>query len=158
HANPGPRPPGGGRGLSRAPGRRRDPARRQLKVGRAARGFARTVVALRFLILPAWIVAAVAAVDYLPAFNTQSASGLGAIVPEHSVAIDTEKRSLREFDFPVLSRIAVVQRNPHGLPPLTQLRVIARAVQLDVLADPRNPGLLGAVPLLNTLRLVPASR
>jgi putative drug exporter of the RND superfamily len=144
--------------LSRAPGRRRDPARRPVKVGRIARGFARTVVALRFLILPAWIAAAAAAVTYLPAFDTSSASGLGAIVPEHSVAVATERRSLHEFDLPLLSRIAVVQRNPKGLPVLTQLRAVARALQVDVQADPRNPGIRGALPLLNTLRLVPASR
>ncbi len=143
--------------MNRALPRRRDPARRHLKAGRTARGFARTVVALRFLILPAWIAAAVAAVTYLPAFDTSAASGLGAIVPEHSAAIDTEKRSLREFDLPVLSRIAVVQRNPRGLPLLTQLRAVARAVQIDLQADPRNPGIRGALPLLNTLRLVPAS-
>ncbi len=143
--------------MNRALPRRRDPARRHLKAGRTARGFARTVVALRFLILPAWIAAAVAAVTYLPAFDTSAASGLGAIVPEHSAAIDTEKRSLREFDLPVLSRIAVVQRNPRGLPLLTQLRAVARAVQIDLQADTRNPGIRGALPLLNTLRLVPAS-
>ena len=141
--------------MSRAPGRRRDPARRQLKAGRVARGYARTVVALRFLILPAWIVAAVAAVDYLPAFNTQSASGLGAIVPEHSVAIDTEKRSLREFDFPLLSRIAVVQRNPHGLPPLTQLRVIGARLGLETIVargdDARLNFRAGAAPRLARL-------
>src|SRR5207247_9811947 len=127
-ANPGCRQAGGSRRLSRAPGRRRDPARRPVKVGRIARGFARSVVALRFLILPPWLAAAAAAVTYLPAFDTSSASGLGAIVPEHSVAVATEQRSLHEFDLPLLSRIAVVQRNPQGLPLLTQLRAVARAL------------------------------
>jgi RND superfamily putative drug exporter len=144
--------------VNRAFGRRRETAHRPLKVGRASRGFARGVVALRFLILPAWIAAAAAAVTYLPSFNTAAASGLGAIVPEHSAAVDTERRSLHEFAVPLLSRIAVVQRDPQGLPLLTQLRAVARAALIDLRGDPRAPAIEGAIPLLNTLRLVPGSR
>jgi len=128
-----------------------------MKAGRMARGYARAVVALRFLLLPAWIAAAVAATISLPAFDTTATSGLGSIVPEHSTAVATEKRALREFQLPLLSRVAVVQRNPRGLPLLTQLQAVARAVRIDLVGDAHDPAIRGALPLLNTLRLIPAS-
>ena len=81
---------------------------------RWARGLAAVVVALRWLIIPAWIAAAVAAALYLPGLGGEASDASG-LVKTDSTAIAAEARSPELFGTPLLTEIALVQRAPHGL-------------------------------------------
>jgi putative drug exporter of the RND superfamily len=122
------------------------------------RAFAWLVVRLRWLILLAWVVAAVAATLYLPPLEQVEASAIGDLVPKDTPALKAEADSYRLFGFPVLSRTAIVQRNPHGLPLAAQTGVVLRAVQLTTGKDPEFQQIAGAFPITNTLGLFPGSR
>lgn len=136
----------------------------RVNTGRLARGFAWVVTSpLRYLIILAWIAGAVAAYRYLPGVGLASGGNLGLLAPTNSVALHVEKDSLRLFAFPVLSRTAIVQRDPRGLPAAAQQRVIERALEIDRYtrahrACQSHCGIAGALPILNTLRLFPSSR
>lgn len=134
----------------------RDPERPP--AGLVFRGFARTVVALRFLIVPAWIAATVLAVLYLPPLTEAQTQGFSNLIPQDTPALRAEIRSLREFSFPVIARSVVVQRNPRGLPPDVQARALRRAATLDSGGYRDVPEIAGAIPIANTLRLLPSSR
>jgi RND superfamily putative drug exporter len=125
--------------------------------GLAPRAFAWTVVRLRWLILLAWIAAAVAATLYLPPLEQVEASAIGDLVPKDTPALKAESDSFRLFGFPVLTRTAIVQRNPRGLPVAAQTRVVLRAVQLTTGKDPEFRQIAGAFPITNTLGLFPGS-
>jgi RND superfamily putative drug exporter len=124
----------------------------------APRAFAWTVVRLRWLILLAWIAAAVAATLYLPPLERVEAGAIGDLVPKDTPALKAEADSYRQFGFPVLTRTAIVQRNPRGLPVAAQTRVVLRAVQLTAGRDPEFRQIAGAFPITNTLGLFPGSR
>ena len=83
--------------------------------GPAARAFAWLVAGpLAFIVMALWVAVAVAAVRYLPPLG-QSASTVGDITPAHLPALRVEQRSAAAFGSTVLSRVAVVQRDPGGL-------------------------------------------
>jgi RND superfamily putative drug exporter len=106
-----------------------------------------------------WIAAAVATVVYLPAPSSESGEGISDLVPSDAPAIQAEKASLQAFDVPVLARVLVVQRDPAGLSPEAQRRVVERAASLDASDVPiEQRPIPGAIPILNTLRLFPGSR
>ena len=87
-----------------------DEARRR----RSSYWIARTIVWLRYLILPGWIVAAILASGQLPSiFNAQTAQ-LGSLLPHSSESVEVEERALREFGLPLLSRTMVVASSPRG--------------------------------------------
>lgn len=126
--------------------------------GITPRVFAWVVVHLRWLIVAGWIVAAVAAVSFLPPISQVEAGAVGNLVPKDSPALKAEADSVRLFVFPVLSRTAIVQRNPHGLSTQAQERVILRAVELTTGRDPQFRSIAGALPIMNTFGLFPGSR
>lgn len=121
-----------------------------------SRGLARLVVGLRWLVVPAWAAAAVAAVIGLPGLG-QGAS-LASLEPQHSEAVRTELRSAQLFGVPLITRVAVVQRDPDGLSLGAQERVIRRAGALDQQPDKNLNGLRGVLPLVNVGGVVPGSR
>src|SRR5437763_17096515 len=98
--------------------------------GRLAVTYARLVVWLRWPIVLAWAAGAVAATVYLPGLGGGGASPEG-LIPKHAAALATEDRSVRDFGFPLLTELAVVQRNPRGLSPAVQQRAVERAIALD---------------------------
>ena len=120
--------------------------------GLPARVFGRTVVLLRWLVVPAWVVAAVAAVQSLPGIGGLESAPLSGLVPDDSPALRAQERSHELFEVPVLSGLVVVARKEGGLTAEEQASVVRRA-----LAASRS-GERAAVPVLNTLRLVPGSR
>ena len=124
--------------------------------GVAAR-LAGLVVRFRYVIVGGWIVLVAGAVLLLPDIGEAGGGGFAGLVPEDSPVIQAEIRSATEFGFPVLSRIAIVQRDPHGLPPLTQANVVARALRLTQHGYPGYEQILGALPVINTFGLVPGS-
>ena len=108
---------------------------------RGPRGFvfwlARTIVWLRFAIVPAWIALAVLASSQLPSiFNAETAQ-LGNLLPHSSESIEVEEKAIEKFGLPLLSRTIVVAADPHGFSarqsarrPATSPPSIARAEQI----------------------------
>ena len=120
--------------------------------GLAARAFGFTVVLLRWLVVPAWVVAAVAAVNALPGIGDLEPAPLSGLVPDDSPALRAQERSHELFEVPLLSGLVVVARKPQGLSAEEQAEVVRRAAAASR-GDDR-----AALPILNTLRLVPSAR
>jgi putative drug exporter of the RND superfamily len=121
----------------------------------AARAYAYVAAGpLSLLIIGVWIAAAVLAALYLPGFDGQQGS-ISDLTPSTAPAVAAERQSAQLFAVPVLSRIAVVQRDAGGLSPETQRATVATAAGIDRGTVARPAGLLGAFPLVNDPRLVP---
>jgi RND superfamily putative drug exporter len=118
-------------------------------------GYARVVVAARWAVVFAWAAGVAAVLVVLPPVASSQAD-LEGFVNGDSAAATAEKQSLEEFRVPLLSRTIIVQRNAQGLPLDRQADAVARAVAVDnhQLATP----LLGALPVPNTLKLVPGAK
>lgn len=119
------------------------------------RAFSQLVVRLRWLVVAAWLVGAVAATFYLPSLQEAESSTLSDLVPEDAEAVETGRRSAELFDVPVIAQTAVVQRDPGGLSAEAQSRVAERAVEAR---EQEDDGISFALPLVNTLRLIPGAR
>ncbi|MGE5291299.1 MAG: MMPL family transporter [Micromonosporaceae bacterium] len=132
------------------------PRRGRPPVSRLFRGFAFVVVALRYPILLAWIAAAVAATIFLPVIASSGA--LGDLVPKGSPGVRAEYDATKLFGLPLASEVAVVQRDPHGLPVKTQVAAARRAVAVDQGQVHGIDGLVGALPVANTGGYFPGSR
>ena len=125
--------------------------------GRWAR-LARVLVQLRYVVVAAWVGVAVWATLALPSIQQAGGGSFGGLVPEDNPAIQAEIDSVLKFGFPILSRVAVVQRDPDGFSALKQAEIVNRAGRLT---QHRYPGLEhigGALPLINTAGVVPGSR
>jgi RND superfamily putative drug exporter len=123
-----------------------------------ARAQAWAIVALRWLIVPGWIAAAVwISVANQPA--TGESSSVISLVPPNAGGLRVAERAAREFTVPLGTENAVVQRAPHGLSSAVQGKSVSLAVQLDRAAERQPPPSRSfAVPVPNTLRLAPGSR
>jgi RND superfamily putative drug exporter len=130
----------------------------KLTAGPLARGYAWLVIRLRWLIVLGWVVVVPAVTVYLPVVSQAEGQQIGDLVPEDAVAVRAEIRSIQLFRVPLLSRVVVVQRDPGGLSPEAQTRVVTRAVETFTDGDQGNGGIAGALPVLNTLGLFPGSR
>ncbi len=119
------------------------------------RAFSQLVVRLRWIVVAAWIVGAVAATLYLPSLQEAESSQLSDLVPEDAEAVQTGRRSAELFDVPVIAQTAVVQRDPDGLSAEAQARVADRAIEAR---EREDDGIAFALPLLNTLELLPGAR
>jgi RND superfamily putative drug exporter len=126
--------------------------------GRVARSFAWTIMRLRYLLVAAWILGAILAAIYLPAPGADQSNLLGTLIPSDAPALQAEARSFRHFRLPLLARSAVVQRNPRGLSPAAQVRLYQRALEVDTRQPRPRDGILGALPITNTLKLFPSSK
>ncbi len=106
------------------------PSPRQAAAGLLARGYAFVVVGLRWFIIAGWVAAVAVAIVFLPSLNTDS-SGLSNLIPPGSAAAHAEADASRLFGFPIDAAVAIVQRNPHGLPTATLDRSVRQAVAVD---------------------------
>jgi RND superfamily putative drug exporter len=116
------------------------------------------IVRARLLVVAGWVAVAVLATLYLPGpqpINTQS---VGTLIPQDAPALQAELRALKLFQVPLLSRVAVVQRDPRGLSPAAQARAVERALAVDQHQVPALAKIQGALPIANTLKLFPSSR
>jgi RND superfamily putative drug exporter len=117
------------------------------------------IVRARYLIVLGWLAAAVLATMYLPGPQTaQTDQEVGTLIPQDAPALRTEIASLRVFKIPLLARVEVVQRDPNGLSPEAQARLVSLALKVDQHAIPKLRGIEGALPITNTLKLFPSSR
>ena len=112
-----------------------------------ARAFAFTVVSLRWFIVLGWMAAIAFAVLFLPALG--SSGGLTDLIPAGSAAAHAEADATRLFGFPLDPGVAVVQRDPHGMPSAAVSQAVSAAVAVDR-SGSQIPGLQFAVPLPNT--------
>ncbi len=107
------------------------------------------VVRLGFLLVPAWIVAAVAATHYLPGITQGVSNPLGGLVPSGAGALATQEREARAFGSTLLTRVVVVQ---HRDRPLTR-RQLDRTARAALIVDRHQSHLLRhiafAAPLLS---------
>jgi len=120
--------------------------------------YARLVVALRYPIILAWIAGAVAATAYLPDLSGEQGAPLEGLVADDSPAVRTELRSAELFDVPVLTRTVVVRRDPEGLAPGAEQRALGGALAVSQGRDPDLQRVRFALPVVNTLGVVPSSR
>jgi putative drug exporter of the RND superfamily len=96
-----------------------------------ARSYAFVVVSLRYLIVGGWAAAVVLAIMFLPPLSATSSGGLSDLIPPGSAAAHAEADAARLFGFPIDAAVAVVQRDPHGMPAATRDRAIRQAVAVD---------------------------
>src|SRR3954453_1805446 len=120
------------------------------------RMLARTIVALRYLIVPAWIAAAVWISFSLPSIFGSEESDLGSLLPRNSKAIEVEEEAIQTFGLPVLSRTMVVAHEPGGFS-RRQGEEAARFIgRVD--EAPERTATLRAVPLLDAPGLLESKR
>jgi RND superfamily putative drug exporter len=99
--------------------------------GLLARGYAFVVVSLRYFIVGGWAAVVVLAIMFLPPLSATSTSGLSQLVPPGSAAARAEADAARLFGFPIDAAVAVVQRDPQGLPVATRDRALRQALSAD---------------------------
>jgi hypothetical protein len=99
--------------------------------GLLARGYAFVVVSLRYLIVLGWAVVVVLAIMFLPPLNASSTGGLSQLIPPGSAAARAESDAAKLFGFPIDAAVAVVQRDPHGMPAATRDRALHQALSVD---------------------------
>lgn len=122
--------------------------------GRSVRfwyGYARLVVALRWVVVAAWVLGAVAVAVLLRPFDPAPAGGLEDI-GAGDASIAAEQRSAEVFGFPLLSRVAIVQHDAQGMEPLAQAEAVARALAVN--QDAHDTEVLGAVPVPSSADLL----
>lgn len=128
-----------------------------------ARWYAALIVWFRWLVLCGCIVGAGAAYMLLPALSPSTTSRVLSLVPRHSEAVQTEIAALQKFHLPLLSRTLIVVRNPHRLSVVEQAKVVDIALRIDkhqfsgAAKLPGSGEIAGALPVVNTLALFPAS-
>jgi RND superfamily putative drug exporter len=128
------------------------------------RAYAAAVVALRWPIVLAWVVATVAAVIALPPLSQRSAGSLGSIVPENSEALTAQKEAARAFSFPLFSQTIIAHREAGGMSLRDQLDWGLSAARLTRHGGARVPDpdggttpVAGAIPLVNAAPLAGAT-
>ena len=124
---------------------------------RAVRAFAGAVVGLRFLVVLAWIAAALAVTWWLPGLGSGEPLPLGGLIPENAESAQIAQRDAEIFAVPLTTDTLVVQRNADGLSPAAQARAVSRAVAVSR-APKEAEGIQLALPIANTLGLFPSSR
>ena len=113
-----------------------------------------------------WVVLAVlgvltgTALAALPGIAAQGGN-LSGILSTSGPTIQVQVDAIRRFGLPLLTRIAVVQRDPKGLSTQAITRALARAAVVDrkTLENGADPDreLFAAYPLINTPSLVPGA-
>ena len=110
-----------------------------------AKAFGYLMVGLRFPIILAWAAAVVVAVMLLPPLP--SSGGLSDLIPAGSPAAQADASAARLFGYPLEAGIAIVQRDPGGLPPSAVNKAARAAEKYDRHAS--IPGLLAVIPIPN---------
>ncbi len=88
-------------------------------------------IRFRFAVVAFWVIAAIGAGVFLPTPEEAETGSLGELVATDAEAINAEVRAAELFDFPVLSRTIVVQRNSRGLSADEIVRSTRTLIQLN---------------------------
>ncbi len=118
--------------------------------------YASAVVRMRWAVVAAWAILLIAVSVSLPTLEAAGGTGgfRGFAEPDNP-AIAAEIRSFQKFGFPVLTRTAVVQRNPGGLSPATQFGAVSSALEFNLERPPELRRIEFALPLVNNSRFLP---
>lgn len=121
-----------------------------------ARRYGAFVVRMRWAILVGWVALAAALWVFLPTLEeTGGTGGFRGLAEPDNPAVQAEIRSFRKFGFPVITRTAVVQRDPEGLSAGTQLRAVADAIDFNLNRPAELEAIEFALPVVNTLDVLP---
>ena len=96
-----------------------------------ARSYAFVVVSLRYLVVGGWAAAVVLAIMFLPPLSATSSGGLSNLIPPGSAAARAEADVAHLFGFPIDAAVAIVQRDPHGMPAVVRDRALRQAIAVD---------------------------
>jgi RND superfamily putative drug exporter len=118
-----------------------------------AKAFAYLVVGLRFPLILGWAAAVVTAVLFLPPLP--SSGGLPNLIPAGSPAAHADADAARLFGYPLEAGVAIVQRDPRGLPPSVVDKTARAALTYD--REASIPGLLAVIPIPNSAGVSPAT-
>jgi RND superfamily putative drug exporter len=118
-----------------------------------AKAYAYLIVGLRFPLLLGWAAAVVGAALFLPALP--SSGGLSYLLPTGSPAARADADAAQLFGYPLEAGIAIVQRDPPGLPPPVVDKTARAALDYDRHAA--IPGLVAVIPVPNGVITLPAN-
>jgi RND superfamily putative drug exporter len=110
------------------------------------------VARLGVLLVPAWIVAALAAVHFLPGISQAGGGALGGLVLKHSPAVATQEREVKTFGNTLLTRIVVVQHADGGLTRAQLQHTLELARRVDTGKTHRFRYLRVAAPIVDPHR------
>lgn len=100
-------------------------------MGAPARGYALVVVALRYLIIGGWIAALALAIVFLPPLAATSSGNLSGLIPANTAAARAEADAAKLFGAPLDPPVAVVQRDPRGMPKAALDRAVRQGIDVD---------------------------
>jgi putative drug exporter of the RND superfamily len=132
--------------------------RPELPAGRLARAYGGIVVWLAPLLVLVVAAATYGAYRYLPSLATAPAATSDALLPKHPQALAVERESAKLFGSPLDTPYVVVQRDPSGLSAAVQRASLAKAIAVAQGKGPPDLNGIVAVPIMNTLGIVPGSR
>jgi RND superfamily putative drug exporter len=138
--------------------RRRTPTSEPPPAGRIASAYGQIVVWLAPLLVLVVAAAAYSAYHFLPSLASAPTATTNSLLPPHPAAIAVEQESAKLFGAPVVTPYAVVQRDPSGLSGQVQQLTLAKALRVDQAKGPADLRGVFAVPVLNTLGIVPGTR
>jgi RND superfamily putative drug exporter len=118
-----------------------------------AKAFGYLVVGLRFWLLLGWGAAVAVALLFLPTLPTNG--GLADLIPAGSPAAHADADATRLFGFPLEAGVAIVQREPQGLPPSVVDKTAQAAFDYD--KNPSIPGLAAVIPIPNGAASFPSA-
>ena len=107
---------------------------------------------LGVILVPAWILAALAAYHYLPGISQGGGGALGGLVLKHSPAVATQEREAKTFGNTLLTRIVVVQHANAGLTKRQLARTLQLAEAVDKHRTNRFQNLRVAAPIVDPHR------
>ncbi|HZU40016.1 MAG TPA: MMPL family transporter [Solirubrobacteraceae bacterium] len=121
-------------------------------------GLARVFVALRLLVVLAWLAGTGWMVYALPTIQTGASGSLSELLPPNSPAIRAEQISSRQFAVPLITRTEVVVRNPRGLSAARQAYLVRLAERLSQHRLPGFSEIAGALPLPDVIGVPPFAK
>ena len=115
-----------------------------------ARWYGAAIVRLRWAVVAGWILFVVVLSLLLPTLEHGGGTGgFQGFAEAGNPAIQAEIRSFEKFGFPVLTRTAIVQHHPDGLPAATQFRIISNALEFNLDRPPELQRIEFALPVLD---------
>ncbi|MDX6481268.1 MAG: putative drug exporter of the superfamily [Gaiellaceae bacterium] len=133
-------------------------AQPELPAGPVTRAYGQLVTWLAPVLVAVVAVGTYGAYHFLPSIASAPNATTDSLLPQHPASLAVEQEAARIFGAPFDTPYLVVQRNPAGLSAADQKQSVLKAVRVDqgkAAAEFRG---VAAVPILNTLGIVPGSR